>query len=214
MTAGDVGAVAALRASAVPTSDFSRLGAAAQRSFFDAAMHDPGTFGVVAEDRDGVVAFALATVSAARIERAAIIRHPAAWGGAIAAGFRSPMALIRVAVRAGRVLLARRATAPSAEPRLRLLDIAVDERARGAGVGRAVLAATIAEAWARGHDAIGLSVLTDNHPAIRLYEGLGFVISGTAARGDGRAFVTMRLDRRSARDGHPAASHDGPAEEG
>jgi ribosomal protein S18 acetylase RimI-like enzyme len=52
---------------------------------------------------------------------------------------------------------------------------------RGGGVGRALMTATLAEAEARS-DAIDLNVLTDNAPAIGLYESLGFVVVGTVPR--------------------------------
>lgn len=52
------------------------------------------------------------------------------------------------------------------------VSMAVDEQARGAGVGTALLTALVDEARRQGHPALSLSVLHDN-PAVRLYERLG-----------------------------------------
>ncbi|MFD7712496.1 GNAT family N-acetyltransferase [Streptomyces sp. NPDC059785] len=56
--------------------------------------------------------------------------------------------------------------------------LAVAERARGAGVGRALLRAACAEAKALGARRITLRVLGHNTPARKLYESEGFVVEG------------------------------------
>ena len=61
---------------------------------------------------------------------------------------------------------------------LTLNGVAVEQRARRAGVGRALVAAAAAEARARGARRLTLRVLADNEPARRLYESLGFVVEG------------------------------------
>ena len=52
---------------------------------------------------------------------------------------------------------------------------------RGGGLGRALVSAALAEATASA-EAVDLHVLTNNVPAIRLYEALGFQIVGTVPR--------------------------------
>lgn len=56
-----------------------------------------------------------------------------------------------------------------------LLDLAVDESHRRQGVGRALLEAV--KAWARdkGAEFVELGVLSENLPAIGLYEDFGFI---------------------------------------
>ena len=59
------------------------------------------------------------------------------------------------------------------EPRLYLEDLFVDPAARGAGHGRALLAALAALAVERGWTQMAWSVLDWNAPAIDFYEGVG-----------------------------------------
>lgn len=56
--------------------------------------------------------------------------------------------------------------------------IAVAEASRGQGVGRALLAALVAEARVRGHAAIRLDVVAENARARALYEREGFNPAG------------------------------------
>jgi len=75
--------------------------------------------------------------------------------------------------------------------------IAVDEAHRGAGLGRALMHALIAEARRRRAAELFLEVRADNPVAQGLYESLGFTAIGVR-RGyyqpDGVDAVTMRLD--------------------
>jgi ribosomal-protein-alanine N-acetyltransferase len=75
--------------------------------------------------------------------------------------------------------------------------IAVDAAHRGAGLGRALMHALIAEARRRGAAELFLEVRADNPVAQGLYESLGFTAIGVR-RGyyqpDGVDAVTMRLD--------------------
>jgi ribosomal protein S18 acetylase RimI-like enzyme len=57
----------------------------------------------------------------------------------------------------------------------RLYSLAVAMHARGAGLGRTLLAAAEADARARGCESMRLEVRVDNAPAIALYEGHGYV---------------------------------------
>ncbi|WP_199896618.1 GNAT family N-acetyltransferase [Streptomyces niger] len=56
--------------------------------------------------------------------------------------------------------------------------LAVDDRARGRGVGRALLAAAFDRAVAEGAERMTLRVLGHNAPARRLYESAGFRVEG------------------------------------
>ena len=64
----------------------------------------------------------------------------------------------------------------------RLYSIAVDDRRRGAGLGRRLLADAEAVAALRRKRALRLEVREDNLPAIRLYERRGYRLIGRYAR--------------------------------
>ncbi|HEU4427142.1 MAG TPA: GNAT family N-acetyltransferase [Myxococcota bacterium] len=93
----------------------------------------------------------------------------------------------RIANGTALVMIARRAGEPlgvavcflgystfAARPLLNLHDLAVVEKARGAGVGRALLAAVETAARARGCVKLTLEVREDNARARRLYRHVGF----------------------------------------
>jgi GNAT superfamily N-acetyltransferase len=62
----------------------------------------------------------------------------------------------------------------AAAPLVNIHDFAVVPGHRGAGIGRALLAAVEAEALKRGAIKITLEVLSGNHPAQRLYAANGY----------------------------------------
>lgn len=62
----------------------------------------------------------------------------------------------------------------AAAPLVNIHDFAVLPGHRGAGIGRALMAAIEAEALKRGACKITLEVLSGNHPAQRLYAACGF----------------------------------------
>ncbi len=104
---------------------------------------------------------------------------------------------------AGYATLAPATPLPSGAHVLTLNGVAVEQRARRAGVGRALVAAAAAEARARGARRLTLRVLADNEPARRLYESLGFVVEGVQRQEfllDGRYVddVLMALDLTAA----------------
>jgi GNAT superfamily N-acetyltransferase len=55
-----------------------------------------------------------------------------------------------------------------------LEDVFVEERARGSGLGRALVEATLGRARERGCRRVELDVNTENAPALALYRSLGF----------------------------------------
>ncbi len=72
-------------------------------------------------------------------------------------------------------------TAANTRHRAYLWGVYVRDGLRGCGIGRALVAAVLREATSRS-EAVDLHVLTDNAPAIRLYQALGFVVVGTVPR--------------------------------
>jgi GNAT superfamily N-acetyltransferase len=90
-----------------------------------------------------------------------------------------------------------------ARPGLHLEDLFVVPEARGAGVGRALLAHLAALADARGYGRVEWSVLTWNAPAIGFYRQLGAIPLDE--------WQTYRLDRdgiRSLAGATPPSHHD------
>jgi ribosomal protein S18 acetylase RimI-like enzyme len=61
---------------------------------------------------------------------------------------------------------------------LQIQGFAVAEKARGQGVGRALIRAAVDEARRRGARRLTLRVLGHNTPARKLYESEGFVVEG------------------------------------
>lgn len=62
-----------------------------------------------------------------------------------------------------------------------LVQLAVGRTHQGAGIGRALLAATVNAARDAGHSGLSLLVAQDNAPALRLYQQAGFVERGVFA---------------------------------
>lgn len=59
-----------------------------------------------------------------------------------------------------------------------LLNLAVAPDHRGAGIGRGLLAAVLADASAGGGSCVALEVAETNHAALRLYRSVGFAVVG------------------------------------
>jgi ribosomal protein S18 acetylase RimI-like enzyme len=62
-----------------------------------------------------------------------------------------------------------------------LVQLAVGRRHQGAGVGRALLLASVNAAREAGHTGLSMLVAQDNAPALRLYQQAGFVERGVFA---------------------------------
>lgn len=68
---------------------------------------------------------------------------------------------------------------PSGDHVRQIQGFAVDETARGRGIGRALLEESLEETRRQGASRITLRVLSINTPARRLYEQVGFEVEGT-----------------------------------
>jgi ribosomal protein S18 acetylase RimI-like enzyme len=114
-------------------------------------------------DLDGLLALEQATFAGDRISRAQWRRHIAG---------TSANVLVAGACRCvdGAAVMFYRRGSRSA----RLYSLAVHDRARGAGLGAALLAAAEADARARGCTTLRLEVNTGNAAAIALYERRGY----------------------------------------
>lgn len=121
-------------------------------------------------DLDALVALEQASFAGDRVSRTQYRRH-----------LRSPSAQVIVATQgrrlAGAALVFFRRGAGVA----RLYSLAVAATARGCGIGFALLWTAEQAARRRGCHGMRLEVRVDNHAAIALYEGAGYVAIGTRA---------------------------------
>lgn len=192
MTAADARSVARLRVESADQGLLAQLGTGPVARFMGLAADDRDSFGAVAVEDDRLIGYILCTTASVRLQRQALRSAPGLWLRIPLLALRHPR-LLRLGLGRLRHLVRRSASIDASdEPRLRLFDITVAAPDRGRGVGRALLADALGEARRRRHDAIGLTVLRDNVPAIRLYESVGFAVHRTGTRDDGRPYVTMR----------------------
>ncbi len=123
------------------------------------------------------------------IRLAMLQESPSAFGSTYAEGARLDEQLWRRRLADNVVFLARLDTAPAGSVMYSeygmtdpddgaLYGMWVDPDLRGAGVGRALVGAVIAQAQAAGKRRIVLHVVAANDPAGRLYERAGFVPTG------------------------------------
>ena len=188
----DLHLLSAIRTANADEGTIGRLGASSWGAVLAEYARDPATILLVASDATAVLGYALATPTGIYVQRRAVVRSPRLWLDVGKAGIRHPRLIIPIAQRAMRLVRPYRGRPERRDPVLRLLDIVVAEHARGRGVGRALLDATLKAAAISGQVEIGLSVRADNSAAIRLYERAGFSVDFAGARGGGRPSITMR----------------------
>jgi len=165
----DIGIITALHRSQIPWGLLSGLGEAAVARFYRVLITSGIGFVVLAKDGEGPVGFASAVTDWPRFSRA--FRH-------------APWSAVPLLVRAWsgrrwrRLLETRRYVTASQLPRAELASIALAPAARGRGLGRALVAAVLAELGRRGVTAVRVTTAADNVEARRLYEGAGFRLHG------------------------------------
>ena len=115
-------------------------------------------------DLDALLALERASFEGDRISRAQWRRHIGSATAAVLVGDAA------AGIDAAAVVFYRRNSRTA-----RLYSLAVAMHARGAGLGRTLLAAAEADARARGCESMRLEVRVDNAPAMALYEGHGYV---------------------------------------
>jgi ribosomal protein S18 acetylase RimI-like enzyme len=108
---------------------------------------------------------------------------------------------------AGYVQIGRPTSVPANAHVLMVRGLAVDPDRRGAGIGRALVDAAVAEARARGARRLTLHVLAPNAPARAVYVAAGFVVEGVLRDEfhlDGRYVDDVLMARDLTPDGEPA----------
>ena len=83
----------------------------------------------------------------------------------------------------------------------------VSKEARGRGIAGRLLERCVAEAAERGTDALIVTVKTDNTPAIRVYERLGFETIGECEESSGKSFVMLKRVRNAERKGEGSVAN-------
>ena len=121
-----------------------------------------------------------------------------AWSeDAMAATVGAEHSVTVVAEEAGRLIGYAAVLAPRGVPDADVLTIAVDQAARGAGIGRALLGRLLQAASERGARRVFLEVRDDNRAAQDLYRSEGFTAIGRRPRyyqPDDVDAIVMRLD--------------------
>ncbi len=175
----DARAIARLHIATMPTAFLPWLGARFLTQLHAGLIGDRAATVFVAERGGEVLGFASGVPSLGAFYRRFAFRRGVR--AALAAAPRLRDASVRA--RAGETARypGRRADLPDAE----LLAIAVDERARGTGAGRALAGAVLSGLARRGADRCKAVVGADNDGANAFYAALGFERVGTIAVHDG-----------------------------
>ncbi|MDQ6781099.1 MAG: GNAT family N-acetyltransferase [Candidatus Eremiobacteraeota bacterium] len=162
-----------------------------------AQQTEPAGF-LAARTAAGIVGYAFFTSSVKQLQRNALRRgKPLVWALGALSG--------RYGVRWGQLarLLWNKALFVGGSGRFRtsgdaqLLNIAVDEKARGGGVAKALVRAGMEHLAARGVSEVRLEVRPDNAPAIKVYRDAGFVEQGRSRDIHGDWLVMTAQPERS-----------------
>jgi ribosomal protein S18 acetylase RimI-like enzyme len=164
----DATAVARLHASSITEGFLPRLGPRFLSRLYRCIAGDPHSFLFIAEAEDGETSGMIAGTEDVH----ALYRRFLRRDGVIAAAVAAPRVLrnARAVLETWRYGRSEVDDLPTAE----LLAVAVDEGARGHGLGRALVAALNVEFERRGTAATKVVVGADNSGALQLYRGSGY----------------------------------------
>jgi ribosomal protein S18 acetylase RimI-like enzyme len=167
-TANDAGRAAELHTTSITEGFLPRLGARFLTRLYRCVVNDERSFLLVAEEPGGRVVGMIAGSEDVRGLYRRFLRRD----GMIAAVVAAP----RVLRNAGAVLETLRYGSSDANdlPSAELLSVAVDDSARGRGVGRQLVDALTAEFRRRGTASSKVVVGAANAPALRLYRACGY----------------------------------------
>lgn len=165
-TEPDVPSVAGLHTSEIADGFLSSLGPAFLTCLYRRIVRHPGTVLLVADDHGEIVGFVAAAEDTGALYRSFLARDALRVG--LAAGPRLLASARRV------VETLRYPAVSDAGACAEVLAVAVAPRARGRGLGGALLQAATDELARRGHTAVRVVTASGNVPAIALYRRCGF----------------------------------------
>lgn len=187
-TPADAGAVAALHFETLPgdVSDLTPLGRAVVRRFYAAAVERGLATVCVAPDADGtLLGYVMITPDVSTLFPRALLAGPGDWARFLASV--RPLGLARA-------VLAKLGSGTARVPAVpELVYLGVGARARGRGVGAALMDAAHAEFRRQGIPRYELNVHADNAAAVRLYLAKGLEVA-RRYRKSGHAMLNMRRE--------------------
>jgi len=175
MTRADARAVAELHRVGIDTGFLSSLGGAFLRQLYAALPSCPSGFGYVVDDPErGVEAFIACAESTGRLYKQSLLRR----------GILMAAVLLKFVVRprvVKRMIETLRYPSEAGEelPPAEVLSIVVSERARGRGLGKALMRTAMAEFTRREISHAKVAVGADNASANAFYERCGFSLAVT-----------------------------------
>ncbi len=173
LSSAHASAVAGLHSQSIHTGFLSSLGTSFLRQLYTALARCPSGFGYVWVEPDGeAMGFIACAESTSRVYREALRRR----------FVRMLVPLLRHLARRSVVQRMEQTLRYPAElsddlPPAEVLSIAVSDRARGKGVGKALMAAAMAEFGRRGMTRVKVAVAAANEPANRFYRSCGFQLA-------------------------------------
>lgn len=165
-------AAADLHVRGISTGFLSSLGRAFLKQTYKALPRCPAGFGYVWEESGRVLGFIACAESTARLYKQSLLRR----------GLLMAIPLLRFVCRPSVIkrlwqTLRYPADVGTDVPTAELLSIAVDESARGRGVGQALVAAAVEEFRRRGIDRFKVAVWAGNDTANAFYQRYGFTLA-------------------------------------
>jgi ribosomal protein S18 acetylase RimI-like enzyme len=164
----DAHRLAELHATRIGTGFLASLGPAFLTRLYQRISRSPRAFAFVADDGAKIVAFCAAAEDVRRFYVEFIARD------GLISGLRAAPRIVRAVPRVVETMKYP-ATRDRALPPAEILAVVTDEAAATRGVGRMLVRHTLCELQARGCAAAKVVAGADNQPALRLYEGCGFV---------------------------------------
>ncbi len=167
--------VAELHRSAIATGFLSSLGGTFLTRMYRAICGVDGAFGYVWEEPDGeLLGFIACSENTGRVYKKALLRGGAGMAMSLAGHLLRPAPLRRIIQ-----TLRYPARDPGLLPPAEVLSIAVSDKARGRGVGKALMAAALEEFARRRIPRIRVAVWAGNEGANRFYLKCGFTLAHT-----------------------------------
>jgi ribosomal protein S18 acetylase RimI-like enzyme len=165
----EAGPAAALHAERITEGFLPTLGPAFLARLYRRIVRDPGSFIVVAVDRDRVVGMCACTEDLGALYRAFVLRD------GVIAGLRSAPRILRSLHRVIETVRYPGTEDTHDLPAAEVLAVAVDAARSGEGIGRLVVGAALAEFDRRGTARVKVVASGDNEAALGLYRAVGFV---------------------------------------